>query len=277
MTISVSTIRRYYDQNTSLFLNFSSNKHAQNIHRSLWMDGITSMEDALNASNTLILDEIEAAFPRNAKIADLGCGVGASLFYIYSRLRSIHPGFGLTLSPVQARLAKRKITNRHIFFTEADFSYVPLANESLDVVYSIEAIAHAVDLELYFREAGRLLHQGGRLILIDDCKTPKNLSKNEATWLQAFIDGWYVPGVRTSEEYIAIAGKYGLSPVKNLSLTPFLKLRNLPNLLAGIFLAIGKALPFDHAIIPSMIGSMALQQCLHMGIIDYRFLVFEKQ
>ena len=277
MPISTSSVRQYYDQNTNLFLKFSGNKNAQNIHHELWMDGISKTEDALNASSNLILMEIESAFQMNAQIADLGCGVGASLFYIYDRLQRPNTAYGLTISPVQARLAKKLAADRNIIFAEGDFSYVPFANESLDVIYSVEAIAHAVEPDLYFREAGRLLRKGGRLILLDDCKSAKTLSDNETIWLRSFMDGWHVPGVRTADEYTTMADEHDLVLIKNLSLTPFLKLRNLPDALARILLAIGKAIPLNHAIIPSMLGSMALQQCLHMGITDYRFLVFEKR
>jgi hypothetical protein len=98
----------------------------------------------------------------------------------------------------------------------------------------------------------------------------------ESKWLKAFIDGWHVAGVRTVEQTISSAKKNHLRLLKNEDLTPHLRLRNLPNMLANIILFIGNHLPIKHAILPSMLGSMALQQCLYMGIIKYRFLVFEK-
>jgi hypothetical protein len=39
---------------------------------------------------------------------------------------------------------------------------------------------------------------------------------------------------------------------------------------------IGEKLRQDHPIVPSMLGSMALQQCLKAGWIEYRWMVFEK-
>ena len=78
------------------------------------------------------------------------------------------------------------------------------------------------------------------------------------------------------EQVTTWAEKYNLRLVRNDELTPYLHLRNLPDLLARAILFIGNLLPIKHAILPSMLGSMALQQCLHMGIVEYRFLVFEK-
>lgn len=281
MPITRDSIRTYYDQNTNLFLKFRrrSAKKAENIHRSLWTDGAQTLDEALNVSNARILKEIESVAQTNARIADLGCGVGASLFYVYPRLNEPAPALGLTLSPVQAKLAQESARQLglqdQILFAEGDFTTVPLAND-LDAVYSVEAIVHAVEPENYFLEASRLLRTGGKLILVDDYNAAHPLSRAESKWLKAFVNGWHVPGVRTVEQSISFAEKYNLRLLKNEDLTPHLRLRNLPNLLASGILFIGNHLPIKHAIIPSMLGSMALQQCLFLGIIKYRFLVFEK-
>jgi cyclopropane fatty-acyl-phospholipid synthase-like methyltransferase len=283
MPITTDSVRTYYDENTNLFLKFSvlRGKKAQNIHRSLWKDGIQTLEEALNFSNSLILDEIKSSVSSHARIADLGCGVGASLFYIHPRLQSPAPALGLTLSPVQAKLAQASTTElglqNQINFAEGDFTSVPLPSESLDAVYSVEAVCHAVDPESYFREASRLLQSGGKLILVDDYQAARPFSANETKWLDAYIKGWYVPGVQRVEQTLSFANKYQLNLVKNDELTPHLRLRNLPDFLASAILFLGEKLPIKHAIVPSMLGSMALQQCLHMKIVEYRFLVFEKQ
>ncbi len=280
MPITTDSVRTYYDENTNLFLKFSGHKQAQNIHRTLWMPETKSIEDALNTSNALIKAEIESVAQTNARIADLGCGVGASLFYIHPRLQNPAPALGLTLSPVQAKLAQESAKQLglqdQIRFAEGDFTSVPLPSESLDAVYSVEAVCHAVNPEKYFKEAGRLLRKGGKLILVDDYQAARSFSANETKWLKAYIDGWYVPGVRTVEQTIAFANNHGLRLKKNEELTPHLRLRNLPDLLARMLLFLGEKLPIKHAIVPSMLGSMALQQCLHMKIVEYRFFVFEK-
>lgn len=280
MPITTDSIRAYYDENTSLFLKFSGRKKAQNIHRSLWMNDTKTLEDALNTTNALIKAEIESAASRNARIADLGCGVGASLFYIHPRLRKPAPAFGLTLSPVQARLARESAARlglqSQIRFAEGDFTSVPLPSRSLDAAYSVEAVCHAVDPEKYFREASRLLRTGGRLILVDDYQAARPLTKHEQKWLDAYIEGWHVPGVRTVEQTKNFASKYKLQLRKNDELTPYLRLRNLPDFLASTLLFLGEKLPIQHAIVPSMLGSMSLQQCLYMKVVEYRLLIFEK-
>ena len=280
MPITRNDIRNYYDENTRLFLAFNNSKQAQNIHRSLWTDGAQTLEEALNVTNERIRLEIESVTQSGARIADLGCGVGAGLFYVVPRLQEAASALGVTLSPVQAQLAnqfaKQIGLENQILFAEGDFTHVPLKGESLDAIYSVEAVVHAQEPERYFQEASRLLRSGGKLIIADDYQASRSFSPAEKNWLNAFKNGWHVPGVITVEQARLFAEKNQLRLIKNDNLTPYLHLRNLPNFLACALHFIGKYIPIKHAILPSMLGSMALQQCLHLGIIEYRSLVFEK-
>jgi len=280
MSITRNAIREYYDQNTRLFLAFNRSRKADNIHRSLWTDGAKTLGEALNVTNARIRVEIESAAPAQARIADLGCGVGAGLFYIVPRLQEPAPALGLTLSPIQARLAnqfaKQMELEKQILFAEGDFTYTPLANESLDAIFSVEAVSHAQEPAKYFQEASRLLRRGGKLIIADDYQANRPLSQNETEWLNEYINGWHVPGVITIGQAVTLAEKNHLRLVKDDDWTPYLRLRNLPNPLARALRFIGNHLPIKHAILSSMLGSMALQQCLYMKMIEYRFLVFIK-
>jgi SAM-dependent methyltransferase len=280
MQLHRDNVRTYYDQNTELFLAFGRSQQALNIHRALWTDGAKTHQEALNVSNQRIRAEIESLIQTRARFADLGCGVGASLFHIFPCLTEPDYAVGITISGLQARLAtgsaKQLNLSNQILFTESDFTCVPLESGSLDALFSVEAIAHASEPKLVFQESSRLLRTRGRLILLDDYRAARTLTPSEMDWLNAFIRGWHVPGVITVEIAQDFAREYDLQLVKNTDFSPFLKLRNLPEIVARSLRFLGNSLPIRHAILPSMLGSMALQQCLHQKIIEYRFLVFEK-
>lgn len=273
--LNTRAIQNYYEQNTRLFLRFAPNA-SLTIHRALWADGVTTHPQALNYSNDLIRAEIESlALPR-ARLLDLGCGVGASLNYLLSRLSMPTRGVGLTISEAQAQIA-RAHSSANCHFVQADFQAIPL-NGEFDVAYSIEAFCHAVDPARYF-QVERLLAPAGRLILVDDFlsdRVAQSLNANERRWLAAYQIGWHVPNVHTVAVNETLARENGLRLVRQIHLTPYLKLRALPDLPARLLRAIGKKIPARHPIVSSMLGSLALQQCLKMGIVDYRFLVFEK-
>jgi cyclopropane fatty-acyl-phospholipid synthase-like methyltransferase len=276
MTASLADVRAYYDKNTPLFLRFGSSPETQTIHRSLWPEGIRRLEDALAVSNNLILEKAKMLGLPHPKIADLGCGVGATLFHVLAGLGA-GSGVGVTLSAVQARLAestRQNLSFSNMAFLQGDFHHVPLSGP-FDLVYSIEAFIHSQTPQDYLNEASRLLRTGGYLILLDDFYIPSS-SDYAQRWLKAYKDGWYVPNMQTMEEVTASALTVGLTLHETKLLTPNLRLRALPDLLARFILWVGNRLPQNHPIVPSLLGSMALQQCLKAGWIEYRWLVFQK-
>jgi SAM-dependent methyltransferase len=265
------SIRAYYDYNTRLFLRFGSSRQAQAIHRALWPPGVASLPQALNVSNEMLLSVARATESR--LIADLGCGVGATLFYLLENLPNTR-GLGLTLSPLQARLGTRHAPpNARLL--EADFQRLPLPS-GFDLAYSIEAFVHATRPEEYLAESARILRVGGQLALIDDFLARQGIAPSHQAWRQVYQRGWHAPNLCLASELQSLAAQHGLRLLEDRDLTPLLRLRALPDLLAKIFLTVFTPFWKAHPIFPAMLGSMALQQCLRDGMITYRWLLFEK-
>lgn len=276
MPATLTDVRAYYDKNTPLFLRYGSSPETQTIHRSLWPQGIHHLEDALAVSNNLILEEARALGLTHPQIVDLGCGVGATLFYVLAGLGA-GSGVGVTLSAVQAHLAestRQNLSLSNAAFLQGDFHHVPLQG-LFDLVYSIESFVHAQNPNEYLSEATRLLKPKGKLVLLDDFYVSTH-SDYAQRWLKAYKDGWHVPNIQTVDEVTASALTAGLTLCETKLLTSSLRLRALPDFLAKFILWVGNKLPQGHPIVPSMLGSMALQQCLKAGWIEYRWLVFEK-
>jgi len=276
MPASLADVRAYYDRNTSLFLRFGSSTEIQAIHRSLWFEDTSRLEDALAASNNLVLGEALRMRRPDLHLADFGCGIGATLFHVLAGLGSRAWGMGLTLSAVQARLAesaRQRLGMTNAAFIQTDFQRAPLCKK-FHLIYSIEAFIHAQEPGKYLEEAARLLVQKGRLILLDDFLVASD--EYARRWLKAYEEGWHVPNMQTAREVTASARNQGLALVETRDLTPNLHQRAIPDALARTILWVGKLLPQDHPILPSMLGSMALQQCLKAGWIEYRWMVFEK-
>lgn len=278
------SIRRYYDKNTELFLRLGRENETYTIHRALWFQHIHDTPHALDASNELLFDawrSWRAAHPhiQAPRVLDLGCGVGGTLFYLLTRDAELR-GIGITLSAVQAELARARAAQiglqTRALIAQGDFQAIPAA-PAFTFAYSIEAFVHATQAEFYLRNVARVLQPGGRLVLCDDFRTARHFENaNERAWLNAYQVGWHVPHLQTIVQVESAAARAGLRLVQNRALTPYLKLRALPDVVARNLRTVGERLPLRHPIVPSMLGSMALQQCLKMGLVEYRWLVLER-
>ena len=272
----IDAIRAYYDRNTRLFLRFGSSKEIQSIHRALWLPGLTSLAQALNAANALILAEAQA-LGRAVLIADLGCGVGASLLHMLPHLPAGSRGFGLTLSQLQAQLGGRIFKAEAVpgLICEADFQHLPLA-AGFDLAYAIESFVHAFEPGQFMAEAARLLRPGGRLILVDDFLRSAAVDKQDQKWLDLYRRGWHVHSLLTPEALAELAAGHGLRLVENRLLSPYLRLQALPDLPARALSRLFRPAWGLHPIVPSMLGSTALQKCLRNGTVEYRWMVLER-
>jgi SAM-dependent methyltransferase len=175
---------------------------------------------------------------------------------------------------VQARLGARYAPPKANLL-EGDFQHLPLPT-GFDLAYSIEAFVHATRPEEYLAEVSRILRVGGRLALIDDFLARPEIDPASQTWLDVYQRGWHAPNLLTVTEVQSLAAQQGLRLLEDRDLTPFLRLRALPDSLTQTLQKGLKPFWRVHPIFPSLLGSMALQQCLRDGIITYRWLLLEK-
>ncbi len=103
------------------------------------------------------------------RVLDAGCGFGGTVFRWQESLGGIYDG--LTLSPVQLRVARREAKRRgleescrfHLRSYDA-----PLEPDTYDVVVAIEALVHSLDFPHTLANLARALKPGGKLVLVED-------------------------------------------------------------------------------------------------------------
>ena len=275
----VDRVRAYYERNTPIFLRFGRQRETQTIHRSVWAEGITTLPQALSYVNGLVGQQVDAlssqAPGQTLRLLDLGCGVGGSLFHLARKSAAPFQGIGVTISPVQCRLARRTAIERgladRVSFVEADFLQLPLTG-GFDLVYAIESLIHAPDYGLALREAARALRPGGVLLICDDflAEEPREAS----AWLTAFQRGWHANSALSLGRAIELAAGAGLQLRASRNLTPDLRLLRLPGLIARAALTLGNALPAEWDFAQGQVGGLALQHGLAEGNIGYHWLEF---
>lgn len=282
----LGTIRAYYDQNTPRFLSYGEQRRTRTIHRPVWGEGVKNETQALHYVHNLILDDLQLIpweFNNGVQVLDMGCGVGASLFYLANNLDGDFSGFGLTISPVQVKIALKeqliKDPENKCKFILGDFLRPPMQMR-FDLVYSIESFAHSVDPQAFFHAAAGLLKPGGRLVVCDDFlgrgAKGSTFKHRKVQWLKIFKNGWGINGLWEPSFVEGLAAKEGFILLKNDTLSPYLHLRPLPPLVIELLSAAVGALPNESLYLRSVMGGQALQLCLAHEIVEYRYLVFER-
>ncbi|MFM7677208.1 MAG: class I SAM-dependent methyltransferase, partial [Roseiflexaceae bacterium] len=207
------------------------------------------------------------ALPVLDAVADLGCGVGASMRAVVAAVAPTTHVSGITISAIQAT---------HVpvgSVLVASFEALPYADASLNAVWAIESFAHAQNPALFFTEVARVLRPGGRCIICDDMR----LFEHASPFIDAFQQGWMVPNIATVEQHQHHAHGAGLAVCNRIDLSAGLTIRALPSWVATWIVQRVLPLVVSSLFLRSMIGSMALQQCYQQQIMRYEFIVFEKQ
>lgn len=276
-------VRAYYEHNTGRFLARGAQQRTGTIHRAVWAPGVRSAEQALQYLNERLLADLEAL--RTARrwpylrTLDLGCGVGASLFYAAARFSHPFWGLGLTISPSQARLARQTAQEldlaRRTAFVEGDFLHPPLG-QACEAAWAFESFAHTDNPGAFFAAAAAMLKPGGWLILCDDTLSPSGEAAGAARLLELFRWGWNVPAVLPFARLLALADQAGLRLHSERDLTPHLRPRGLPAWLVRLWAAVLQRQRRPDPYWRAVLGGQAQAACYRRGWLAYRYLVFEK-
>ena len=138
-------IQSFYDESSSLW----EQVWGEHMHHGYYgpdgQDKIKNPQEAQRILIEKILDWSGAEGPQS--LLDVGCGIGGSTLYLASKYRTT--ATGITLSPVQSARAKARAANaglnEHVQFRVADALAMPFADNSFDLVWSLESGEHMPD------------------------------------------------------------------------------------------------------------------------------------
>jgi tocopherol O-methyltransferase len=152
---------------------------------------------------------------RPQAILDVGCGIGGSSLYLAEKFGARVTG--ITLSPVQANRAKERARAAGLE-DKADFQVanaleMPFADNSFDLVWSLESGEHMPDKVKFLQECYRVLKPGGKLIFVTWCHRPTTattpLTADEQRHLQDIYRVYCLPYVISLPEYTEIVTQCG--------------------------------------------------------------------
>ena len=271
-------VRRYYDRRTAGFVARGQGGRIGAIHRAVWGPGATTRDEAFRFVESRIAERIaaEATGGATSHVVDLGCGVGASLCYLAQRLPI--RGTGITLSPVQAQLARQRIAAAgvadRVVCLEGDFGNLPPAVAHADAAYAIESFAHAPAPDRFFGEAARLLRPGGLLAICDDFSRGSSAPAAQRA-IARFRRGWRINTLIERSKLRALAQTAGFRHLSTTDLTAHLELGRPRDRLVALFVGLCGWLPIDDRL-GHLSGGDALQRCLRQGWIGYDLAWFRR-
>jgi SAM-dependent methyltransferase len=271
-------VRDYYDQNTRGFLEYGQGAATGSIHRAVWGPGVTTRDEAFRYVEDRIVASATELLPSSllTHIVDLGCGVGASLCYLASRLPAA--ATGVTLSGVQAALASERMEQAglggRVACVEADFTALPLAVGSADLAFAIESFVHSADPGAFLAEAARIVRPDGLLIVCDDFLVTGARPAHRV--LHEFRRGWHVNSLIDGETLRTTAASAGFAHLWTSDLTPYLELRRPRDCAFRALAALLWRLPRLSPRLANVSGGAALQTALARGWIRYELAAFRR-
>ncbi|MFP4134733.1 MAG: methyltransferase domain-containing protein [Halothece sp.] len=154
-------------------------------------------------------------------ILDVGCGIGGSTLYLAQKFNA--SAQGVTLSPEQAKRGQERAEEANLGETVqlqvANALDLPFADNSFDLVWSLESGEHFPDKGKFLQEAYRVLKPGGMLLMATWCHRPTNslageLTRDEKHHLQEIYRVYCLPYVISLPDYRAIAQEVGFQNIK---------------------------------------------------------------
>jgi len=287
-------IRAYYDRHTAGFLAHGQGGDVGAIHRAVWGPGTTTRAKAFHYVEDLIAGLVTSLpdQPSPRHFVDLGCGVGASLCYLAERLPM--RGTGVTLSPVQCRIARTRIAEAglsdRVRCIEGDYTSLPANVDTANLAYAIESFVHGPSPERFFAQCHRLVRPGGLLVICDDLRRPAT-SAASARAIDRFKRGWHINTLLSLDELVELATSAGFQRESSVDLSPWLELRRLRDraiaIPAALVDGLRRGLDLFRRSDPTLashvdkryghlLGGSALQDCLARGWISYEFVVFRR-
>lgn len=207
----VPQVVEYYDHTRFDYWFVWSDRNSLAFHFGYYEDGIVNHNRALENGND-VLAKI-AKIGTGERVLDAGCGLGGSSLWLAGH-RGAHL-VGITTVEHQARIArsvaKRRGVSDKAQFVQADYTSMPFADASFDVVWAFESLCHAVDKAVFYREAARVLRRGGRLVVAEYIRSSRRCDSAARAILDQWLAGWAIPDLDTADEHLAAARVAGFA------------------------------------------------------------------
>ncbi|MEO5782019.1 MAG: methyltransferase domain-containing protein [Ginsengibacter sp.] len=280
--LGTEAIKKYYSDTQfeyGLVWNWRS-KHTPALHFGYYDENATDHHRSVIRANEVLAES--GNVQQGSIIIDAGCGLGHSTLWLAEHYNALVTG--ITIVPKQVEtmqkfIAKKGIKN--VSFLEASYFNMPFEDNSVDVVWAIEAVCHARDKSKFYKEAYRVLKPGGKLLIGENLRTARPLEKEKEELLKEIFHSWAIPDLDTFEEHRSHAFGSGFKSFwsKDVTANMMVSYRNLEEMCkrwawlnkllhaAGIISTIRR---------DNMLGSLKQYQAIKENVFTYNHLLAQK-
>lgn len=105
--------------------------------------------------------------PDARRVLDVGCGTGYLLRGLASRYPDAAELAGVDPAPAMVEVARASFDDDRLAFSLGTAEHLPYADDAFDLVVTTTSFDHWSDQLTGLRDCARVLHPGGRLVLVD--------------------------------------------------------------------------------------------------------------
>jgi tocopherol O-methyltransferase len=159
--VAIDHIRKHYDRLSYLYGLF----WGEHLHHGYWEGSESIPRAQIQLMERLAERAAVPRVPRGARVLDIGCGIGGSALWLADQFDC--DVTGLTISPVQQRMAAAKAKSRglssRVRFHVTDANAWQPERSSFDLIWIMESSEHFHDKPGFFERCARALKPGGTL------------------------------------------------------------------------------------------------------------------
>ncbi len=207
-------IRDHYDRLSPAYRMF----WGEHLHHGFWENG----DETQPVAQIKLIERLaaRARIAPNSRVLDIGCGLGGSSRWLAQNLNC--SVLGLTLSPVQAKLAaeatRKAGLSDWVHFEVQDATKFAFPPQSFDAVWVVECSEHLPDKARFIANCAQTLKPGGHLALCAWLRA-ESLNDDGAQLVAKVCEGMLCPSLASSNEYTHWMHEAGLQLLEAENLT----------------------------------------------------------
>ena len=194
--VEIDHIRKHYDRLSFLYRLF----WGEHLHHGYWENN-----ESVPRAQIQLMERLaeRAGVPRGARVLDIGCGVGGSALWLADQFDC--EVTGITISPVQARMAAAKAKARgltgRVQFEVHDANQWQPEPSSVDLIWIMESSEHFRDKAGFFERCARALKPGGVLAVCAWLRRDGPLREDEQSLVNTIAEAMLSASLGSLSDY----------------------------------------------------------------------------